>query len=150
MWPMPARGRFRGYIVPGPGPSGPRLKGPGRVQLPTLSFGIAPWGVFRGGRWAMANNFLLFSIIWAKIRTKFEWRTFLFCSSPNFGQKIGQYFSKDLVFLLFTYFWAKNFAQVWCPKRFGGPVSTFVPPGKISLWSPGCDYDKRTSIQQFV
>ena len=38
----PARGGFRGYIVPGPGPSGPRLKGPGRVQVSALSFGITP------------------------------------------------------------------------------------------------------------
>ena len=33
----PARGGFRGYIVPGPGP-----RGPGRVQVSALDFGIAP------------------------------------------------------------------------------------------------------------
>ena len=38
----PARGGFRGYIVPGPGSRGPGLKGPGRVQISALSFGIAP------------------------------------------------------------------------------------------------------------
>ena len=39
----PARGEFRGYIVPGPGPKGGAvLKGPGRVQVFALSFGIAP------------------------------------------------------------------------------------------------------------
>ena len=38
----PARGGFRGYIVPGPGP-----RGPGRVQVSALSLGIAPRGVFR-------------------------------------------------------------------------------------------------------
>ena len=37
----PARGGFRGYIVPGP--RGPGLKGPGRVQVFALSFGIAPY-----------------------------------------------------------------------------------------------------------
>ena len=35
--PGPARGGFRGYIVPGPGP-----RGPGSVQVSALSFGIAP------------------------------------------------------------------------------------------------------------
>ena len=38
----PARGRFRGYIVPGPLLRGARLKGPGRVQVSALSFGITP------------------------------------------------------------------------------------------------------------
>ena len=33
---------FRGFIVPGPGPRGPELKGPGRVQVSALCFGIAP------------------------------------------------------------------------------------------------------------
>ena len=35
--PGPARGGFRGYIVPGPGPRGPE-----RVQVSALNFGIAP------------------------------------------------------------------------------------------------------------
>ena len=34
---------FQGYIVPGPG-----LSGPGRVQVSALSFGVAPSGVFMG------------------------------------------------------------------------------------------------------
>ena len=40
----PARGGFRGYIVPGPvrGGLGLGRKGPGRVQVYALSFGIAP------------------------------------------------------------------------------------------------------------
>ena len=37
-----ARGRFKGYIVLGPGPRGPGLKGPERIQVSALSFGIAP------------------------------------------------------------------------------------------------------------
>ena len=40
--PGPARGEFRGYIVPGLEPKGAGLKGPGRVQVFALSFGIAP------------------------------------------------------------------------------------------------------------
>ena len=33
---------FRGYIVLGPGPRGPGLKEPGRVQVSALNVGIAP------------------------------------------------------------------------------------------------------------
>ena len=65
---------------------------------------------------------------WRMHGIKFQQRPF-FWSSPNFGQKIGLNISED-----FFFFWS----SVWCPKRFGGPVSTFVPPGEISLWGPAC------------
>ena len=35
---------------------------------------------------------------------------------------------------------AENRNKLWCPERFGGPASTFVPPGKISLWGPDNKY----------
>ena len=117
---------FRGYIV---------LKGPGRVQVPTLSFlGLRE------------------DLFWSSLGLNFREDFFFFRSSPNFGQKIGffglhQILGKnsDLISVktFFFCFWSshnfwqkiiiKNFAQLWCPKRFGGPASTFVPPGKISL-----------------
>ena len=38
----PGRGGSGGTLYPGPGLGGPGLKGPGRVRVFTLSFGIAP------------------------------------------------------------------------------------------------------------
>ena len=124
---------FRGYIVPGP-TSYPNLRGLGRVQVSALSLGIAPRGVFR-----LAPNF------GQKIGPNLS-EDFFFCYSLNFGQTIGPSLSETLfVFALQLNFGqkiGKKLAQVWCwvidlwlggPIRFGGLVSTFLPPGKISL-----------------
>ena len=66
-----AKGGLRGYIVPGPGPRWAGVKGPGRVQVASSSFGIFFYEV------------LFFSY-----------------SSPNFGQKIRLNFSGDFFFAL--------------------------------------------------
>ena len=68
--------------------------------------------------WSYKGHVLCVSSrIWAKNRTKFEWRLF-FCSSPDFGLKIGLNVSEDLFFLLFTWFWAKF---EWEPFFFPSP-----------------------------
>ena len=94
----------RGYIVPGP--RGCELRGPGRVQVSALSVGDASSGVFMG---LNLSEDLFF---------------FLFCPSPNFGQKIGLNFRENF-FLLITYFWAKNQNKKLCanlvPKEIWGP-----------------------------
>ena len=80
--------------------------------------------------------FLLFTWFWVKIRTKFEWRPIFFWSSPDFGQKFGLNISGDRFLYKFSA-GTKNDFTAWAAIRFGGgPVSTFVPPGKISLWGP--------------
>ena len=48
IYPEPARWGFRGYIVPRPGLGGPGVRGPERVQVSALSFGVAPCGVCMG------------------------------------------------------------------------------------------------------
>ena len=50
----------------------------------------------------------------------------------------------------------KNYLMAWAPIRlggtirFGGPVSTFVPPGKFSLWGPACQPTTRSHAQRFT
>ena len=76
---------FRGYIVPRPGLGGPGVRGPERVQVSALSFGVAPCGV------CMGLNFSedLFNF---------------FCPSTNFGQKFGLNFDEYLFFFSFFMF----------------------------------------------
>ena len=70
---------------------------------------------------------------WAKIGMKFEWRPLFFCSSPNFGQKMGRNLSEDFLFLLFTWFWAKNGTKFECDyfkfwSMFLSYFLKFLPP----------------------
>ena len=73
------------------------------------------WSFLLGFGWKNRTKFewrpffLPFTWLWGKNRTEFDWRPFfLFCSSPDFGGKIGPNLIEDLFFLLFTWFWAKN------------------------------------------
>ena len=110
---------YRGYIVPGP-TSYPGLGGLGRVQVFALSFGsLLHPGAYLG-------------------------------LHPTLGKKSNQ-ISVKTFFLLFNKFWAKTRKKtlrkfgagsliygLGGPIRFGGPVSTFVPLRKFSLWGPVC------------
>ena len=105
---------FRGYITPGP-TSYAGLGGLGRVQVSALSFGsLLHPGAYLGLHPTLGKKSNQISV-----------KTF-FCSSTNFGQKFGK---KNL-----RKFGAGSLIYgLGGPIRFGGPVSTFVPPGKISL-----------------
>ena len=94
---------------------------------------------------------------------------FFFALHLILGKKLDQIWEKTF-FLLFTWFWAKNWTkfewrtffvlhlilgkkldQIWVKTffdvsasaslNFGGPTSIFVPPGKISLWGSGNWYN---------
>ena len=115
----PARGGFRGYIVPGPG-----LGGPGRVKVVTSSFG--PTGP------NMSEDLFY---VWSK----FEWRPF-FWSSPNFGQNSGPNLSEDLFFFGLS---SPNFGQKSGPNL-SKDLSWF---NFTKFWGPGVDL--RTPCKNF-
>ena len=85
---------IQGYSYPG-------LRGPGKVQVYALSFGVAPSGVCVGLNFSEDLFFWSSPNFGQKIGLKFSEDLF-FWFSPDFGQKIGLKLSEDLFSLVFT------------------------------------------------
>ena len=111
-----------GTSYPGPGPGGPGLRGPGRVEVVASSFG---------------RNFFLpcpssIPDFGKKIGPNVSEDLFFFCSSPNFGQKMGPNLSENLFSFICK-----------CLTKFWGPGVDFRTPWKnFSLRPCGCVAEK--------
>ena len=123
-----------------PGLGGPGLGGPEELRLSRSVLEQKFFSPFR--LWAREDLFFALHLIlgrkWDEIRVKtFFFCFFFFCSSPNFGEKMGPRV-KTFFFALHLILGRKwdqiRLKTFFCSSpNFGSPASIFVPPGKISL-----------------